>query len=521
MNRFIGLIVAISLVLSVLYIPQPIFAEPLLPTRYLDLGSQGADVIILQEALNKLGYSIKVDGVYGVKTKQAISELQSNANLKPDGVYGPNTGSYLTMILSEKQDSDNGQAPSEENVNENLNEDMALTYDAERKGLTNMVSHQFIEANRDSLIEPNVGIPVLKEWNTRLPEELKENIQYDKYTMAYDYLLVISQTLNIRKQPNTQSAIEKKAGYYDKLNVIQEVQGEYLPRYGSNNWYRVFWHENGTIKFGYVFSKLAEPRSFRFEKMLEKVKVLQNTIAENKIGYISNYKNINGFPPAYKGANLDAYSYARSQSAPGYLDTKQSDFRYFPDGMIVTIITDVEGYYKVTSPSFEGEYFIPKKYITFKNVPKELKKVVVIDDLNQNEGVFQFSENQWELISYSYATTGIVKKYSYETPKGHFMAIEKKPYFLYLEDGTTKISGFAPYAVRFSAGGYIHGVPIDFKPEQNRYNTSPTDPSNHEEYLFTIGTTPRSHKCVRNFTSHAKFLYEWAEIGSTAVIVIN
>jgi hypothetical protein len=255
--------------------------------------------------------------------------------------------------------------------------------------------------------------------------------------------------------------------------------------------------------------------------MLDEVKDLQKTIEENKVGYITNYKNINGFPLAYKGGNTDAYGNSRSQSAPGYVDLDKSDFRYFSDGMIVSILDEIEGYYKVSTPSFDGEYLVPKKYITFKNAPKQLKKVIVIDDLNQNEGVFEWAADHWELISYTYATTGIENKYSYETPKGHFMAIEKKTSFLYLEDGTTRISGFAPYAIRFSGGGYIHGVPIDFKPDQNQFNTSPSNPLNHEEYLFTIGTTPRSHKCVRNFTSHAKFLYEWADIGSTMVIVIH
>jgi len=41
------------------------------------------------------------------------------------------------------------------------------------------------------------------------------------------------------------------------------------------------------------------------------------------------------------------------------------------------------------------------------------------------------------------------------------------------------------------------------------------------EYSSTIGTTPRSHKCVRNYTSHAKYLWDWSEIGKTAVIVIE
>ena len=32
------------------------------------------------------------------------------------------------------------------------------------------------------------------------------------------------------------------------------------------------------------------------------------------------------------------------------------------------------------------------------------------------------------------------------------------------------------------------------------------------EYSPTLGTTPRSHMCVRNATSHAKFVYDWAPV---------
>jgi hypothetical protein len=522
MYRFIIAVLIFSFLFSGLYIPEAVYADPILPNRLLSIGSQGADVVTVQEALNQLGYPLKVDGIYGLETKQAILHFQRNyLQLPDDGVYGPNTGSYLLMALTENQDPESGQAQSEENVNENLNEDKALTYNAEIKGLTNTVAQSFIETNRNNLKELTINVPVIKEWHTKLPEDLPENIKYNQYAIAYDYFLVTTNSLNVRELPTTESQITKKISYFDKVNIIQEVQGQYLSSYASDSWYRIFWHENGVIRYGYVFSKLGEARSFRFSEMLDEVKSLQKTIEENKVGYIYNYKNVNGFPLAYQGGNMDAYGNSRSQSAPGYIDINKSDFRYFPDGMIVSILAEVEDYYKVSTPMFEGEYFIPKKYISFKNAPEQLKKVIVIDDLNQNEGVFEWSNDHWELVSYIYATTGVNDKYSYETPKGHFMAVEKKPYFLYLEDGTSRISGFAPYAVRFSGGGYIHGVPIDFKLGQNQYNTEPTNPINHEEYLFTIGTTPRSHKCVRNFTSHAKFLYEWTEIGSTMVIVID
>lgn len=522
MNRLIAIALIFILLISALFIPKTVYADTSLPSRFLSLGSQGFDVIRVQEALSQLGYTLKIDGIYGPQTKQAILDFQVHYDeLQDDGVYGPNTGSYLLKALTENQSSESGQAQSEENINDNLSEDKALTHDAGRNGLTATLPQNFIDANRGMIREMNKNNPIIKEWNSKLPADLQVNLLYNQYSLAYDYLLVSVGTLNARELPTTESKITKKFQYFDKVNLIQEVQGQYLPLYSSDSWYRISWSENGEVRFGFVFSKFGETRSFRFNEMLDEVKKAEKNIKETRVGYISNYKNINGYPIAYKGANVDSFGNDRSQSAPGYVDIEKSDFRYFPDGMMVSILSEVEGYYKVSTPMFEGEYFIPQKYISFKNIPKQLSKVIVVDDVNQNEGVFELSEAGWQLVSYTYATTGVKSKYSFETPKGHFMAVEKKSYFLYLEDGTTRISGFAPYAIRFSGGGYIHGVPIDFKPEQNQLNTDPRNPLNHEEYLFTIGTTPRSHKCVRNFTSHAKFLYEWADIGSTMVIVIQ
>ena len=37
----------------------------------------------------------------------------------------------------------------------------------------------------------------------------------------------------------------------------------------------------------------------------------------------------------------------------------------------------------------------------------------------------------------------------------------------------------------------------------------------------TLGTTPRSHMCVRNATSHAKFVYDWAPVNETIVFVFD
>ena len=89
---------------------------------------------------------------------------------------------------------------------------------------------------------------------------------------------------------------------------------------------------------------------------------------------------------------------------------------------------------------------------------------------------------------------------------------EHKPKMYYLRDGSSEIAGFAPWASRFTRGGYIHGVPLN--------NPKATE-KNYIEFSPTLGTTPRSHMCVRNATSHAKYIYDWATPLESLVIVID
>ena len=95
------------------------------------------------------------------------------------------------------------------------------------------------------------------------------------------------------------------------------------------------------------------------------------------------------------------------------------------------------------------------------------------------------------------------------TPLGIFLLQQKKPKMVYHKDGTTENGGFAPWASRFTNGGYIHGVPVNL-PRTKQIEYSPS-----------LGTIPRSHMCVRNATSHAKFIYDWAPTEESLVIVIE
>lgn len=64
--------------------------------NYLQVGSSGSKVRELQELLNKQGYNLAVDGVYGSATKDAVRRYQQANKLGVDGIVGDETWGSLT-----------------------------------------------------------------------------------------------------------------------------------------------------------------------------------------------------------------------------------------------------------------------------------------------------------------------------------------------------------------------------------------------------------------------------------------
>lgn len=63
--------------------------------RTLKIGTEGSDVLALQQNLIILGYNIVADGKFGPKTQQAIEQLQKKAGLTVDGKVGPFTNAEI------------------------------------------------------------------------------------------------------------------------------------------------------------------------------------------------------------------------------------------------------------------------------------------------------------------------------------------------------------------------------------------------------------------------------------------
>jgi len=62
------------------------------------LGSTGSEVRKIQTVLKRLGYYTgSVDGIYGSKTKKAVTSFQRDCGLTADGICGPKTLLYLGL----------------------------------------------------------------------------------------------------------------------------------------------------------------------------------------------------------------------------------------------------------------------------------------------------------------------------------------------------------------------------------------------------------------------------------------
>ena len=207
----------------------------------------------------------------------------------------------------------------------------------------------------------------------------------------------------------------------------------------------------------------------------------------------------------------DSLGVERYQSVPlYYVNDSIKPECYGRDGWLVKYIEKQGTFDKIATVDIHGEWIVPQRYIKQLSDTTIFNKVIFIDTSNQNIATLEKSDSGWLVRSMNPATTGRHQPpHMQETPTGIFVIQEKKFKMHYLVDGSSEIGGFAPYASRFTNGAYIHGIPVNAPSTQTI------------EFSASLGTTPRSHMCVRNATSHAKFVYDWAPTLSTLVFVID
>ncbi|NCC09249.1 MAG: murein L,D-transpeptidase [Bacteroidia bacterium] len=261
-------------------------------------------------------------------------------------------------------------------------------------------------------------------------------------------------------------------------------------------------------------------RCFQWKKIKAQLAILENMqLTPKQWGILQNYKNKNGEAALVKRHQRNEYNLVtdtlgieRYQSVPLYLRTDTiTPELYAQDGDLAQLFEETASFTTII-PFFIGDVFqTPKRYIKPIGDTIIFQKAIFIDRTNQNIATLERkSPGKWIVRSMNPATTGQYKPpYAHPTPLGMYVLQEKKEKMFFYKDGTTELGGYAPYASRFTDGAYIHGIPV------NHPRSQPI------EYSSSLGTTPRSHMCVRNATSHAKFIFDWAPVNETIVFVLE
>lgn len=86
--------------------------------KTVSYGSSGEDVRKLQEALNKAGYKLDVDGQFGPKTQSAVKSYQQKNGLAVDGIVGVNTWNSLNKQNTSTNKTQNSSSKSKTQIKE-------------------------------------------------------------------------------------------------------------------------------------------------------------------------------------------------------------------------------------------------------------------------------------------------------------------------------------------------------------------------------------------------------------------
>lgn len=108
-KRGIAVILSVAIISSLAGIGYIVYAtclkdEPIYALS--KLGSTGSEVKSIQKKLKELGYYTgSVDGIYGSKTRSAVTKFQKNCGITADGICGKQTLLYLGLGTSSSSNS--------------------------------------------------------------------------------------------------------------------------------------------------------------------------------------------------------------------------------------------------------------------------------------------------------------------------------------------------------------------------------------------------------------------------------
>ncbi len=358
---------------------------------------------------------------------------------------------------------------------------------------------------------------VLEQYSDQKPANMTFNLKYDKNSPKnLDNFVFVKSDVKIRKAPNYQAEILVNAKYPDKIKVLRKLDKNSVK--SEYDWYEV---ELSDKRTGYVYADGVLKREFNWNEMADRIdktnKFLNQAFNEKKDIYV-----VDQYVALSKDVNTpkDKFGNRENQSIRGYTAPNSKEFINIPDRSILKILDESNGYIKVETLAYGGPYYISssnKAKLKNANITAEINRFIIVDSESENEAVMERTDGKWNVITYSFVTTGKDDgASSYATPYGDFLIAYSKPVMVYtrrarsneqVEDnkkvaGRTDvvIDGEAAYAVRFSGGGYLHGIPASYGPNREARKATTAK---------KIGTYRESHKCVRHYDDQIKFIYDW------------
>ena len=347
----------------------------------------------------------------------------------------------------------------------------------------------------------NSSYSYIKQYFGKRPENLTFNFGYDKHSPRdMDEFVFIKTATSIRKEPNSNAKVIKSATYSQKYKTKGIVKTNVGNK--SDEWYEVFFDN----QLGYIPKSAVEKREFDWNDMMKKVdktnKFIKEAVSANKKIYVlDDYVPLGGG----ESGKRDKFGNRANQSEFGYIDKSFKDYINIPDRTIMVVEEENDKYVKVKIDAYDnGVYYLKpssKKYLKEAGITGEVSRFIYVDRSSQNEMIIEKSGNGWNVVTSSFVTTGKDAGNSFATPYGTFLIAYSKPVMSYTGSGGGVV-GDAKYAVRFSGGGYMHGIPSVFEPKNTREQRKAATAKK-------IGTYPESHKCIRHYDDQIKFIYEW------------
>lgn len=350
--------------------------------------------------------------------------------------------------------------------------------------------------------------------NVNIDNKISFNLEFDKYFREdLNNYVYIKTATNIRKEANTKSKIIKRVSSNNKLPILEEIKD-------INNkvtWYKVKLDDN---RIGFVSAKIVLKRGFNWQKATRRAIELNNfinlAISNNKaIYYIDCYQSLS----TTTDGKIDEYGNAANQSIKAYYDNNK--YINLQDRSIFTIESEDEKSIYIKTFSYgERLYRLNKnvrRMIKNSNITTEINKFIYVDRKSQTQITLERNEESgiFNVNAVGFVTTGITGGKGFVTPYGDYLVAYTKPIMKYVSDFEVeeildkignvietkpKIVGEAKMAIRFSGGGYLHGIPAT-------YGDGIEERKKHTE--SKLGTFELSHKCVRHADDLIKYVYNW------------